>query len=299
MNRFSIQIQSLLYENDKSEIEKSLSSIGNALRVAVENDIFFSKVVISIGDSSSNPIFAEADIEKIKQKFSKDVEIYYEFFGFNTGYGKGHNLLAKSSDVDYLMIINPDVILSTMFFKYMLYPLKNKNIGIVEARQTPVEHQKEYDKKTFFTDWATGACIIIRNDLFKSVDGFDESFFMYCEDVDLSWKVRLKGYSIYYQPLAPVFHSKYLSKDGKWQPTETEIYYSIQSALLLAYKWSEEEYYNKLYEGYKNNPDKVYKDAVEVIKYKIKSKSIKKVENVNRKIVTFLDGYYSENRFVL
>lgn len=45
-------------------------------------------------------------------------------------------------------------------------------------------------------DWVSGACMIIKKDLFGSIGGFDENFFMYVEDEDLCQRVRKKGYEI-------------------------------------------------------------------------------------------------------
>ena len=65
--------------------------------------------------------------------------------------------------------------------------------------------------------------------------------FLYCDDLDFSWRVRLAGYKIIYMPSAIVYHAKNLSLSGTWQPTSAEIYYSAEAAMLLAYKWSNPE----------------------------------------------------------
>ena len=114
--------------------------------------------------------------------------------------------------------------------------------AMVEARQTPIEHQKEYDIKTLETQWATTACTVIRGDVFRKIGGFDaDTFFLYCDDLDFSWRLRLAGYKIIYQPLAPAYHAKTVSAEGKWQPTQTEVYYSAEAAILMAHKWSNPE----------------------------------------------------------
>ena len=89
---------------------------------------------------------------------------------------------------------------------------------------------------------AHGAFAVTPRDLFDELGGFDEqTFFMYCDDVDYSWLVRESGHRVVFQPAAVVFHDKRLRHDGAWQPTSAERYYSAQAALLLAHKWSRDD----------------------------------------------------------
>lgn len=55
-------------------------------------------------------------------------------------------------------------------------------------------------------DWAMGASLLIRRDLFERVGGFDERFFLYWEDADLCKRLRTLGYTVRYVPSARVVH---------------------------------------------------------------------------------------------
>ena len=55
-------------------------------------------------------------------------------------------------------------------------------------------------------DWAMGASLLIRRELFERVGGFDERFFLYWEDADLCRRLRDLGYTIRYVPAARVVH---------------------------------------------------------------------------------------------
>lgn len=76
-----------------------------------------------------------------------EIEFEYKVFGFNSGTAKGHNLMAENTDADIMMIMNPDVILEPTCLCKLMEPLKLKEVGMVEARQTPLEHAKEYNTK--------------------------------------------------------------------------------------------------------------------------------------------------------
>ena len=60
-------------------------------------------------------------------------------------------------------------------------------------------------------DVLSGAYLMVRSALFRSLGGFDESFFMYAEDIDLSLRVKKAGYACYYFPAITILHSKGMS----------------------------------------------------------------------------------------
>ncbi len=62
-------------------------------------------------------------------------------------------------------------------------------------------------------DWVSGACFLVRRSAFEQVGGFDESYFMYFEDVDLCWRLGRAGWRVAYAPTAEVTHAQGLSTD--------------------------------------------------------------------------------------
>ena len=55
-------------------------------------------------------------------------------------------------------------------------------------------------------DWVSGACILVRRRVLEELDGFDEGFFMYCEDIDLCRRLAAAGHGLAYEPRAVVAH---------------------------------------------------------------------------------------------
>ena len=181
-----------------------------------------------------------------------------------------------------------------------MYPFLDEEVGMVEARQTPIEHQKEYDVETLETDWATTACAVFSKALFDELNGFDsETFFLYCDDLDFSWRVRLAGYKIIYQPLAPVFHAKRLSVKASWQPTKAEQYYSAEAALLMAHKWSNPGRVEQLLQVYQNSQNEnCEKAAAHFIELRAADKLPEPLDPEHR-VAKFIGDYYTENRYIL
>jgi N-acetylglucosaminyl-diphospho-decaprenol L-rhamnosyltransferase len=55
-------------------------------------------------------------------------------------------------------------------------------------------------------DWVSGACILARRTVLEEFGGFDEGFFMYCEDIDLCHRLQDAGHDLRYEPAAVITH---------------------------------------------------------------------------------------------
>ncbi len=78
-------------------------------------------------------------------------------------------------------------------------------LGLVRHVGIRQPDRGQYDARRD-TGYATGCCIAMRSRDFRQLGGFDERFGMYCEDVDLSLRVRSAGFSVVYEPAARVWH---------------------------------------------------------------------------------------------
>jgi GT2 family glycosyltransferase len=128
----------------------------------------------------------------------------------NPGFGAGHNRLmarAFAAGADHYLCLNPDAVLHPDCIAQLLGEVaRQRRPGLVEAAQFPDEHPKRYDRETHATPWASGCALLVTSGLHAAIGGFDETFFMYCEDVDLSWRARVAGFSVAIAPRALVHH---------------------------------------------------------------------------------------------
>lgn len=298
----SLQIQSVLYHNEKFALLRALKSLANAIEVNRRTTAELSSVTVCYGDASSSPVFSQQEVEEITAQFANAFRFSYTYFNENTGSARGHNLLGATCESEYMLIMNPDVIVCPRFFYGMFEPFlrENSDCGMTEGRQSPVEHPKEYNKKTLETEWATTACAMFKKEMFDRLEGFDtQTFFMYCDDLDFSWRLRLLGKKIYYRPDCQVFHSKTLSASGKWQPTKAEIFYSAQAAMLMAYKWSADGRLAELKRIYKNSGEPSLQSAVEHFEKMRKEGTLPARLDPKHTVARFVGDFYTEHRFSL
>jgi len=163
--------------------------------------------------------------------------VYFHRSRTNNGFAKGMNLLARQGNGEFMFMLNPDTELADGCLERLLNrAMEDATIGVCEARQQPREHPKTYDPATGETTWCTGAAILVRRKAFQNVGGFDERiFFMYCEDVDLSWKFWLSGWKCIYVPDAVVSHFTQDVIPGKKRTAEN--YFSFRNSLFLFYRF--------------------------------------------------------------
>ena len=162
--------------------------------------------------------------------------------GGNLGYGKAANLGASGFEGDWLVVANPDVVLAPGALDELLaaagrwphagclgpairtpddqlypsaraFPSLGRGIGHAvfgwwwpsnpwtrayrAEAGTPVEGS---------TGWLSGSFMLLRREAFEAVGGFDPTYFMYCEDMDLCRRLGERGWSSVYVPSAVVTH---------------------------------------------------------------------------------------------
>ena len=164
----------------------------------------------------------------------------------NLGYGRGVNRgAACTGEVDYLLISNPDVIVHAGAVEAMLRYLEaDADAGIVGPQvlrpngtvypsqrvfpnfwlaglhallepiwpKNPATRRYRSPRADGSVDWVSGACFLVRRDVFEEVGGFDERYFMFAEDMALCWQIRAHGYRVGTTTDAEVTHIEGLSR---------------------------------------------------------------------------------------
>lgn len=151
--------------------------------------------------------------------------------GFGGAMNFGFNMINSHK---FFLYINPDTYLDSSCIKQMIQSF-DKKVGLIEARQLPFSHPKDLPlPHTFETPWASGSCLLINSKFFKNVQGFDENYWMYLEDVDLSWKAWINGYSVLQNPEAVVYHYTGVYFRYSQNSYEIEHFWSIRNFLYIS-----------------------------------------------------------------
>lgn len=159
----------------------------------------------------------------------------------NLGFSRANNLGYSHSKGKHLLFLNSDtLILDGAIEKMLNYLQSHPQVGIVGPKILNAQHQptRSYmrflDIKTLFlgskyfkffdvekyrmhfssydfssvqhVPWVSGACLMVKRNIFQKAGLFDESYFLYFEDMDLCLQIQKLGYQIAYLPTAEIVH---------------------------------------------------------------------------------------------
>jgi len=158
----------------------------------------------------------------------------------NIGYGAAANRAAALTNTDYLIIANADITFGPRFLAEVIHPLlqplselpappawhgvaciapkllntdgtTQDSVGIFPSvgkllsdsrrPRTQRKYVQPQPTEPGMIDWATGACLIFRREVFNELGGFDEKFFLYVEEVDLQRRLWLSGRQTWFAPV--------------------------------------------------------------------------------------------------
>lgn len=156
----------------------------------------------------------------------------------NLGFSKANNLGVKEANGKYVCILNPDTVLPENCFEHILaFAETKKNLGAVGIRlidgtggflpeskrnlPTPkvalaklLKNSKAYyasdlcESDTGKVQVLVGAFMLLKREIYADQGGFDEDYFMYGEDIDLSYRLLQAGYDNYYCGNVSAIHFK-------------------------------------------------------------------------------------------
>ena len=161
----------------------------------------------------------------------------------NGGFATGVNAGWRAGSAPYVLILNPDARIDAESLRALVHTLKEPQVGAVAPRIHHEDGSLDFSQRLFprlrstyaqalflhrvfphatWTDelvraeeayarrgtpqWVSGACVLVRRTALVELEGLDEEFFMYSEDIDLCLRLRSAGYDIVFEPSAVVVH---------------------------------------------------------------------------------------------
>ena len=212
----------ILNFNGKAWLKKFLPSVIQYSSLA--------KIIVADNNSS------DGSVETIIDEFPM-VEIIR--ISDNLGFSGGYNYALNLVDASYYVLLNSDIEVTESWLEPMIGLLEQDSSiaavqpkilsyndkesfeyagaagGFVDALGYPfcrgrIFNSIEKDEGQYNDQvpifWATGACLVVRSELYKKMGGLDEDFFAHMEEIDLCWKLNRAGYKIYYQGQSKIYH---------------------------------------------------------------------------------------------
>ena len=219
----------IVNHNTREILKNCLNSI-----ISNTKDINYEIIVIDNNSQDGSPEFIKKTFSEVRLIKNKE----------NSGFGKANNLGASVTKGEYLFFLNSDTIIKDNSLNKLFFcAKKNKELGMIAPELLLKNGEKQEGaygaEPTLSTlvfgkltnskriDWLSGAALLIRKSLFEKIQGFDENFFMYFEDVDLSLRVRKLGYGLAICDEAKIVHL--VGRSIKISQDRKRIYYASQN----------------------------------------------------------------------
>lgn len=186
------------------------------------------------------------------------------------GFGANHNQALANASEPFVCVLNPDMTLPIQdpFFALIqaatlpgagcAYPVQLDECGKVQdsVRELPTplalwrRHVLRADEDR--VDWVNAACLVLPSPVWQSLGGFDERYFMYCEDVDLCLRLRQAGWALVPATVRMV-HAGQRASRRRWNHLRWHVTSLLRLWRSPAYRWANERL-GKMHAGTRDHP---------------------------------------------
>jgi len=210
----------VLNYNDKVFVRSCLKSV---------LDSSYSNFEVIFVDNAS----IDGSFEVVSEVFGSDRRVRIIRNSKNLGFVGGNNVGLRFAGGKYIVFLNVDTLVDPQWLEELSKVMeKDDSIGVAQCKLLSLSDRRKIDCVGGFIDrfgwsrrkgegeidigqydkvyeifYAVGAAMAIRRSVLEKVGAFDSKFFIYFEDTDLCWRVRLSGYRIVYVPKSVVFHA--------------------------------------------------------------------------------------------
>ena len=253
--------------------KKSLKSIEHYLHGNIIKSEFFSYLNRNIPIKILDQIFKINKNSRYNNSYLKQLILIQndKNYGFAEGNNIGAEYALKNLETDYILLLNNDTTVDINFLKELVKVAESdKNIGSVQSlllkddktsidslgqkmvswgAKEIIDKSEKYLQSQVEIFGACAASALYRSDLIKEIGLFDREFFVLLEDVDLSWRIRLRGMKSVLASNSIVYHKRGISQPRslnnilnilihvKTQGTLLKWYYGSRNWLIIFIKY--------------------------------------------------------------
>lgn len=212
----------ILNYNGRRFIETCLKS--------VLNDTFYSNFEVILIDNAST----DGSIELVKRRFERDPRLIIVRNNKNLGFAEGNNVGVRYARGEYIVFLNSDTVVDNNWLTELVKVMNSDQIiGAAQSKLLLLRQPEYLDSAGDYIDYyglpirrgggwkekdygqynhieeifsARGAAMIVRRSVISEVGLFDPKFFLSYEDIDLCWRIRLRGYKVVFVPKSVIYH---------------------------------------------------------------------------------------------
>ena len=224
---FKLSIITINY-NTLRLTSQCIESIGKIYKKELNENVF---EIIAVDNASKDQ--SGEELEKYESRIKNFKLIKSKE---NLGFGNGNNLGEANAKGKYILFLNSDTKIEDDGFNKMVeFMEKNPDAGILGGRLKNLDGSRQssagadynlwnvfflllgFERFGFLREspnaikkvaWVSGACMMVRKDIFEKLGGFEKELFMYMEDVDLCFRAKQKGFLTYYYPNIALIHQE-------------------------------------------------------------------------------------------
>lgn len=215
-------------------------------------------IVIDNGSKAS-------ELELLKTKLQKNVHLIINDmnYGFALGNNQGIRYSIENFNPNYILLLNSDTLVTPNFLQPLISLMQeDPKISAVQPKILKLEKKSLIDSAGQIAyKWGSvrdigigkpdgplfqkrreifGACAaaaLYKVSALKDVGLFDERLFSLFEDVDISWRLRLKGYRIMHEPNSIVYHKRGVSGEIRKENKVIRRFYGFRNCLFITIKY--------------------------------------------------------------
>lgn len=207
-----------------------LKMLEKYLRTVV--DLSAAQAKIYVADNASS----DGSVAFLKEHFP---EVGLIMLDRNWGFAEGYNKALAQVEAELFVLLNSDVEVTPQWLTPLITFMDARpEVAACQPKLRAINHKQAFEyagaaggfidkwgypfcRGRVFDDveddngqydtptevlWATGACLMIRAEAYRSCGGLDGRFFAHCEEIDMCWRIRLMGQKIYCIPDSCVYH---------------------------------------------------------------------------------------------
>lgn len=184
----------------------------------------------------------------------------------NYGFAGGYNRAIDQMEAEYFVLINSDIEVTEGWLRPLtLFMDENQDVAACQPKILSSQHrdyfehagaaggfidkygypfcrgrvfnrtEKDEGQYNDLTDvfWTSGACLMVRGNIWKRCGGFDDDFFAHMEEIDLCWRFNKAGYRMVFIPGSTVYH---IGGGALAYDSPFKIYLNFRNSLFMLYK---------------------------------------------------------------